>query len=1843
MIQLNVHLSLIIKMEVKKKVVKGTTKVNTCIEHLNFSVSKKNTRLVQKYTSQLQELLDTLLDACVDAELDNVNETEPWMVEARKADKVGQTCLVQGNAYILDCEKIEEINALQKVSTAQIDELSSLLNTLGKSLTSPDVKDNPTQQTGIIKLIDKRKQQMKEYEEQKIKIVSQIGEGEEESVKDLEKLYRSTALALNQWIESSVALIEDADFTESKSYSVSKKRGPGLKLDRLSLPVFRGNVRHFARFLREFNNTVGQEFSDPKIKVLYLQNQCLSGSARDLVRNLTTFDDVMDRLKDRYGKVSVVIDTVIKDIDELKLSAEEPAAIMALSKCLEMAWDDMAAVDAVDEFCNVVVLRSFECKLPRRLQILWAQEKNDSGFKSSKDAMVGLKSFTDRHRKIAEEVLAMRGKSMIESVKPIVEKHKVDKSFVNSVNKSEQKRSGCFRCGFNHKVKDCRIPSSIKCRRCQRVGHIENACMQPPVSSVKNQVHFNEPEFDKPVYNCNVESKVAVRLPIETINTEVGPCLVLWDSGSVLNLIDGEWASSKGLSGKACNLEFRVVDGSVKSMRTKVYNVPLKTRNGECKVVRAYGLDTLAASVKSLEDRSLEEILASLNISIDIEEVNNPSGTVQLLLGSQCIAEFPDVRCKSNNMCLMSSCYGTHACFIVGHHVGSEDQNSMNEVCNVQFVKETPLHDLCDAVVMQVEDRKRSGLLNDFMSVEELGIRPPPICKNCKNCQICKPAAQFLTLKEYRELNVIKSKLVYDQTEKRWTASYPFLKDPNVLKDNYDVAFRALKRKETKLMKDESLKGLYDGQVSDFIERGVLRKLSKSELQSWNGPVRYVDHHEVFKEGSTTPLRIVINSSFRNGNEVSFNDILMKGPNVLTSLLEVLIRWRLYPVALVGDISKMYHNIKTGELEGHLRRFLWRSCNQNLAPDIYCFDVVTFGDRPAGCIAVCALKATADMFSFVSEAAANVIERSSYMDDVVSGANTLNEAKELASKIERISENGGFKFKGFTFSTEKDANGNERPAEKVLGITWKPTSDSLKVSVNINHNKRKKGVRSVSVELESIPFTRRICLRLVNGIFDPLGSFSPVTVRLKILMKEQFVNSDKYKKWDALLDPEDGLEWVKVLQDVLKLNEISIPRHHWNASYPIAGTDGHFVLVCFADASTQAMCAAVYLRYESPFGEVSVGLLVSKTKVSPVKPATLPRLELCAALLGSRLLEKVVSSIMFNEHDSRASEVIETMYVFLDSKIALGTLNKGSLSDDFTGNCVSEVRGKTETCMFGWVQSEHNVADLGTRGTSPEKVGPDSEWQKGPDWMYDPVELWPVELYPFVQLPTVQNVFVTEIINVERFSSLDKLHKITALCLKFIRSKGNGKTVINNDWKKIRLSAEDYKRAEQYWVRRVSQSVVKLFESGKLQSLRPEAVWDEGQFLKIVTSGRLGKLLKIGYDVEELTILDPCHAYTKLVLKDVHDQDHSGDDRVVWKSRTRYWIPNARREVRKIRKNCYRCRLLVKKSAQQLMAPLPSTRVLPTPAWTYTSLDLFGPIEHHDMVRKRLKEKCWGLIFTCMVSRAVHLDLTQAYDTDALLQAIRRFMSLRGCPKEFLSDQGSQMVACHKEVAVMLELLDWSFVDGWCSRKGISWKFVPPQGQHMNGVTESLIRVTKDHLKQVIDGKRLTFVETQTVLFEVSQVMNSRPLGVYSRPGSDPLDGGPITPNHLLLGRATGVIPELKFENVSKVKRMKFLYSIVVEFWEKWRIVVFHSLVPQFKWHRTQRNVQIGDVVLLKEEEARVADYKLGMVIGIKSSKDGLVRSVKVRCLNRIENRFTVSYLDRPIHKLCVIVPVEEQ
>ena len=150
---------------------------------------------------------------------------------------------------------------------------------------------------------------------------------------------------------------------------------------------------------------------------------------------------------------------------------------------------------------------------------------------------------------------------------------------------------------------------------------------------------------------------------------------------------------------------------------------------------------------------------------------------------------------------------------------------------------------------------------------------------------------------------------------------------------------------------------------------------------------------------------------------------------------------------------------------------------------------------------VSALQATAEMFSHISKKASQGLKQDSYMDDTLSGENSLEEAKDLALNIQAIAGKGGFKYKKMVFSGEYEENGESKPSEKALGVIWEPSEDKIKVGIELNHNKKNRGKRSEAERIEAIPYTRRVCLRLVNGIFDPLGMTAPVTVKLKILMK----------------------------------------------------------------------------------------------------------------------------------------------------------------------------------------------------------------------------------------------------------------------------------------------------------------------------------------------------------------------------------------------------------------------------------------------------------------------------------------------------------------------------------------------------------------------------------------------------------------------------------------------------------------------------------------------------------------------------------------------------------------------
>jgi hypothetical protein len=345
------------------------------------------------------------------------------------------------------------------------------------------------------------------------------------------------------------------------------------------------------------------------------------------------------------------------------------------------------------------------------------------------------------------------------------------------------------------------------------------------------------------------------------------------------------------------------------------------------------------------------------------------------------------------------------------------------------------------------------------------------------------------------------------------------------------------------------------------------------------------------------------------------------------------------------------------------------------------------------------------------------------------------------------------------------------------------------------------------------------------------------------------------------------------------------------------------------------------------------------------------------------------------------------------------------------------------------------------------------------------------------------------------------------------------------------------------------------------------------------------------------------------------------------------WIIHGRALADSIKARCTECRLKEKKCMEQKMGPLPDHRVQMGAMFQSVAVDLFGPVEYQQHVKKRQVGKGWGVVFVCTTTSALHVEFMNTYSTDSFLMALRRFMSIRGTPTRFQSDRGEQLVAAAKQVA------SWDFkeVVQWAGKKGIEWTLVPTGGQHFNGQAERMIGLIKQQLWRTFEGKKLTHEETLTILAEAVQKINSRALTWNPRP-----EGEPLCVQDLMLGRAKPGQVEVKFESGSKLtKRFENVQRTQQEFWKRWIEEVFPEKLRQSKWKREKRDIRVGDIVLRKDETAAGQTYKYAKVIKVYLSSDDKVRAADIEYKLPGESVFRTT--TRPIHKLVLVIPVEEQ
>ena len=594
----------------------------------------------------------------------------------------------------------------------------------------------------------------------------------------------------------------------------------------------------------------------------------------------------------------------------------------------------------------------------------------------------------------------------------------------------------------------------------------------------------------------------------------------------------------------------------------------------------------------------------------------------------------------------------------------------------------------------EAEDYKSDKLLERFWKMEEL-IRGPPLMSHRES-----EVQQHFMDTHY-----------FSPAEGRYVVSLPKRQTTLQLGESRQTALSRFIRNEKTLIKKGTWESFQEV-VREYVTLGHAQPVTQEEMLTPVQKHYYLPMHAVFKaSSSSTKIRVVFDASCKTTTDVSLNDLLEAGPTLHPNLDQILIRFRQYKVALSGDIGKMYREVILSQPDRQLHRFLWReTTDQSISS--FCMNRVTFGVTSSPYVAVRALQQTAADFSTPSARASQHIHNSFYVDDLLAGAESSAEAIGLYTELREVLAKGGFDLKKWRSSSAEvlkaiptelqeliprqelvDSHTAQYP--KTLGITWDSRLDQMAVQVQLpkDYCSTKRGIVSDTARS-----------------YDVLGWVAPVIVKMKILYQSLW---KKKLEWDQIPDDETVRLHSEWRQQLPVLSSVTLPRCYFSAG-KVTTTQLHG----FCDASVQAYAAVIYLRATYEDGTVTSRLVVAKTKVAPLSTVSIPRLELCGAVLLAELLEVTGNTLNIPKHFQSA---------WCDSTVALAWLRGcPSRYKVFVGNRIAAVARSLPPSAWRHVPTLHNPADCASRGVTAQELKDHDLWWGGPPWLtQEPMEIPP--------------------------------------------------------------------------------------------------------------------------------------------------------------------------------------------------------------------------------------------------------------------------------------------------------------------------------------------------------------------------------------------------------------------------------------------------------------------------------------------------------------------------------------
>ncbi|KAM4593953.1 uncharacterized protein PAE49_010961 [Odontesthes bonariensis] len=604
---------------------------------------------------------------------------------------------------------------------------------------------------------------------------------------------------------------------------------------------------------------------------------------------------------------------------------------------------------------------------------------------------------------------------------------------------------------------------------------------------------------------------------------------------------------------------------------------------------------------------------------------------------------------------------------------------------------------------------------------------------------------------------------------------------------------------------------------------------------------------------------------------------------------------------------------------------------------------------------------------------------------------------------------------------------------------------------------------------------------------------------------------------------------------------------------------------------------------------------------------------------------------------------VDSLQFYTDSKVVLGYIyNQTRRFYMYVSNRVQRIRKSTKPEQWHYVRTTQNPADHATRSVSAVELA-NTTWITGPPFLSLPegASTSEEESYDLVapDLDTEVRSHATMLSvppanlgshRFERFSSWKSLVRAIAFLTHVTQSHGSSAMVKHKDCNGWHLckgphTAEELLKAGTLIIKSVQRETYSkefsCLAAGKNISKdsplgKLNIYVDEDGLLRI--GGRLNQSALDAREKLPLVIPGRSHIATLLVRHYHEKVKHQG--RVFTEGSVRsagFWIVGAKKCINGILHKCVTCNKFQGRAAEQKMADLPPDRLSTEPPFTYVGLDVFGPwtITTRRTRGGQANSKRWAVLFTCMSTRAVHIELVEAMDTSSFINALRRFFALRGPAKQIRSDCGTNFTGACKELHVLLTDPDEPNVRRYLSEESCTWVFNPPHSSHMGGVWERMIGISRRILNSMLmqtSPSRLTHEVLSTFMAEVTAIINARPLVPIS---SDPDSPFLLTPASLLTQKVSTYPPPPGTFDSKDLHRQQWrqVQHLANTFWNRWRREYLPTLQSRSKWQDVRPNLKIGDLVLLKDSEAKRNEWPMALVTKTFPGQDGKVRKIELK------------------------------